>query len=597
MIHWAMRDPKRFMREREEVEKLATEVDWIDSLHWRVQLNSSLAVEVDVDLLVHGQPREVTLTYPEVFPETPAYIRPRDNSAHWSGHQFGEGGSFCLEWRADNWQQHVTGADLLRSLYKLLATESQPDLPAEVPSVHQQTRGQEARASHLRFVTTPGLINALSAASVDTAIPIQTNTIFHKGVLVCVATRMGGSEEKLIPIADIPKGVRSISPLCTWKREGFALKVSSAIAASTRTPEEFLRLVRQAGLPDEGIFAAGSTTLKDGFHLVVHEHTGSIQALATENGGIISYLVLSAEDGSSRLPSSHALLKEKRIAIVGLGSLGSKIAVSLARSGCRKFLLVDDDLFLPENICRNELSWASVGLHKAQAVQEALALVATNLEVDVQTHRLAGQESSLSAAKVLKSAGECDLIIDATANPRVFLRLAALAQMNYRAMCWGEVFAGGIGGMIARARPQIDPNPQSVRNAFLRYLEDEPPAPYKNATNYDDVEGEPIVADDADVTQIAAAVARLALDTLTEAQPTAFSSQAYLIGLRPQWIFSSAFDTRAIDVTGEGWDLAQPSEEEKSAAAAMLVDILKEEFNDRPDPSSGTTPNDQSSVA
>jgi hypothetical protein len=115
--------------------------------------------------------------------------------------------------------------------------------------------------------------------------------------------------------------------------------------------------------------------------------------------------------------------------------------------------------------------------------------------------------------------------------------------MNYRAMCWGEVFAGGIGGMIARARPQIDPNPQAVRDAFLRYLEDQPPAPYKNATNYDDVEGEPIVADDADVAQIASAVARMALDTVTEAQPSAFPSQVYLIGLRPEWIFSGAFDT------------------------------------------------------
>jgi sulfur-carrier protein adenylyltransferase/sulfurtransferase len=303
------------------------------------------------------------------------------------------------------------------------------------------------------------------------------------------------------------------------------------------------------------------------------------------------------EDSSARLPPSHAALKEKRIAIVGLGSLGSKVAVSLARSGCRKFLLVDDDLFLPENICRNELSWAAVGIHKAQGVQEAFTLVAADIEADVQTHRLAGQESSLMAAKVLKSAGECDLIVDATANPRVFLRLAAVAQMKRRPLCWGEVFAGGIGGMIARARPGLDPNPQAVRDAFLRYLEQQPPAPYKNATDYDDVDGEPIVADDADVAEIASAMTRMALDTLIEAQPTAFASQVYLICLRPEWVFSGAFDTRAIDVTGDDWGLPQPSEEEKSAAAAILVNILTEELHDRPNPSARNTPDDQSSVA
>lgn len=47
----------------------------------------------------------------------------------------------------------------------------------------------------------------------------------------------------------------------------------------------------------------------------------------------------------------------------------------LARSGCRKFLLIDEDIFLPENICRNELSWDAVGVHKAEAVREALSLL------------------------------------------------------------------------------------------------------------------------------------------------------------------------------------------------------------------------------
>ena len=59
-----------------------------------------------------------------------------------------------------------------------------------------------------------------------------------------------------------------------------------------------------------------------------------------------------------RLPAEYAGLAPVRVGIVGLGSLGSKIAVSLARSGLRRFLLVDDDVLLPENICRHELSWA-----------------------------------------------------------------------------------------------------------------------------------------------------------------------------------------------------------------------------------------------
>jgi hypothetical protein len=142
----------------------------------------------------------------------------------------------------------------------------------------------------------------------------------------------------------------------------------------------------------------------------------------------------------------------------------------LPRSGCRKFLLVDDDIFLPENICRNELSWDSVGVHKAQAVQEALSLIAAGIDVDVRVHRLAGQESSLRAASVLKAVSACDIIIDASAKPGVFTLLAAVAKTNRRPMCWGEVFAGGIGGLIARANPDSGPNPLAVRNGILSHL-------------------------------------------------------------------------------------------------------------------------------
>jgi hypothetical protein len=165
-------------------------------------------------------------------------------------------------------------------------------------------------------------------------------------------------------------------------------------------------------------------------------------------------------------------------------------------------LLVDDDLLLPENICRNELSWAGVGIHKAEAVREALSLVAPDLEIGVRIHRIAGQESAVAAA-ALKDLAACDLLVEATANAEVFLRLAAVARMAKRPLCWGEVFAGGLGGLIARARPGIDPNPVAIRNAILNYLETQPLAPYRQAGGYD-IEGQvPVIATDSDVTLIA----------------------------------------------------------------------------------------------
>ena len=51
-MKWAIRDPARFLRERAELERLEQEVDWL-SCSWRV--DSNMAIEVDIDLIVHGR--------------------------------------------------------------------------------------------------------------------------------------------------------------------------------------------------------------------------------------------------------------------------------------------------------------------------------------------------------------------------------------------------------------------------------------------------------------------------------------------------------------------------------------------------------------
>lgn len=57
-------------------------------------------------------------------------------------------------------------------------------------------------------------------------------------------------------------------------------------------------------------------------------------------------------------------LPEMRVGVVGCGSLGLKIAAVLARSGVRRFTLVDDDILLPANLTWNELAAAAIGVHK-----------------------------------------------------------------------------------------------------------------------------------------------------------------------------------------------------------------------------------------
>ena len=148
------------------------------------------------------------------------------------------------------------------------------------------------------------------------------------------------------------------------------------------------------------------------------------------------------------------ILSTKSVALIGCGSLGSKVGTMLARSGVARFVLVDDDILLPDNFVRNDLDWRDVGSHKANALLRRMTLVNPAAQSEIWRARLGGQESSASAETMLKLIGDCDLIFDATANPDILNLMSAIATVRKRPLVWAEVFGGGIGGLIARCRPE-----------------------------------------------------------------------------------------------------------------------------------------------
>jgi sulfur-carrier protein adenylyltransferase/sulfurtransferase len=181
---------------------------------------------------------------------------------------------------------------------------------------------------------------------------------------------------------------------------------------------------------------------------------------------VIEIAVISAQPEAQRLDASHQLLKPKHVALVGCGSIGSKLGVMLARAGVGRFLLIDDDILLPDNLVRNDLDWRDVGTHKVQALARRMQLVNPTVETHVWRIRLAGQESSGTAESVLRRIRERDLIFDATANPNILNLISAVAAFATKPVMWAEVFGGGIGGLIARCRPGVEPPPQYMRRAI-----------------------------------------------------------------------------------------------------------------------------------
>jgi sulfur-carrier protein adenylyltransferase/sulfurtransferase len=287
--------------------------------------------------------------------------------------------------------------------------------------------------------------------------------------------------------------------------------------------------------------------------------------------------VISEAERNDRLDPSHDVLKERKIAVIGCGSMGSKVATMLARSGINQFVLVDSDVFLSENLVRNDFDWRDVGSDKVDATASKVQLVNAKAVCVKHKRTLGGQGSSGGIESLIDVLETCDLLIDCTAKIAAFEVLSAVSSFAKRTVIWGEVFAGGIGGLIARSRPGREPNSSNIRRTIEAWCAESgtpiarAPAPYEGG------EDAPAVANDADVSVIASHVAAMSIDTLLGRQPSAYLHAAYLIGLQAGWIFTQAFETYPIEVgPPEESTSVEVDPEEMKAEVLEIVKLLQE---------------------
>ncbi len=87
-------------------------------------------------------------------------------------------------------------------------------------------------------------------------------------------------------------------------------------------------------------------------------------------------------------PNVHNKLKEGRVAIAGLGGLGSNIAVMLARIGVGHLLLVDFDVVEPSNLNRQSYYINHLGMEKTAALKMQLQQINPFIDVETRTVRV-----------------------------------------------------------------------------------------------------------------------------------------------------------------------------------------------------------------
>jgi len=145
--------------------------------------------------------------------------------------------------------------------------------------------------------------------------------------------------------------------------------------------------------------------------------------------------------------SAYGRLRRLRVAVVGLGGVGSWAVEALARSGVRGLVLVDMDHVAESNVNRQvQALGRTLGQHKGLALQERIADIHPVCEVAV-IDDFAGPDNwpALLSEPV-------DALIDACDQPRAKVVLAAWA----RAAAVPAVLVGAAGGKRLPQRVEVD---------------------------------------------------------------------------------------------------------------------------------------------
>lgn len=570
---WFIRDPERLKSEVAGIEALRDGNAWLVATTNRML--KGLKFGVDFDLTVNGGRLPFTLEYPAFFPETPPSVIPRDGR-HYSSHQYGAGGELCLEFRSDNWDPSITGAMMIESAHRLLSGE-QPTVEgrAAVPSAHQATLGQELRGSGCRFLLTRGMKARAAALPAGTGhlcsiVEIRgPNRTWTAYVAAVGSPSAPVWRENTIPVRSDDKGDPAL-----------LIRVASLEDMRISDKQALDQLI--AATPCDDVLPASENTWAR--ITVIADADSACLYYAFQHEGVwrfIPYTTIDLTDEIGRLPEAYTNLASKKVGIVGGGSLGSKIATSLARSGVRSFVLVDDDILKPGNLVRHDLDAASLGAHKVDGLESRLRAVAPGVNVSARRVILGGQESSGTTASVLDELASCDLLIDATADPQAFNFVASIARRVLCPMIWAEVYAGGIGGFVGRLRPEHEPPPHAARRQYLAWCRAQGVAWHGDGERYDAERraAPPLVADDADVGVIAAHASRMAVDALIRPDASAFLHPGYVIGLSTEWIFGEPFDTRPIDFSPEGAWCLELSATQADAAVDYVLALLDQSID------------------
>ncbi|MBO3443542.1 sulfur carrier protein ThiS adenylyltransferase ThiF [Clostridium sp. CCUG 7971] len=123
-------------------------------------------------------------------------------------------------------------------------------------------------------------------------------------------------------------------------------------------------------------------------------------------------------------PNIHSKLEQGKVAILGLGGLGSNIAISLARIGVGKLVLADFDVVEPSNLNRQQYFIDDIGKNKTDALKENIKRI--NPFINIKTHNIFITKDNVEYFN------DVDIIIEAFDNPKYKAQICNYVLINMK---------------------------------------------------------------------------------------------------------------------------------------------------------------------
>lgn len=159
------------------------------------------------------------------------------------------------------------------------------------------------------------------------------------------------------------------------------------------------------------------------------------------------------------------ILKNKSVAVIGLGSVGSTVALELAASGVGSLTLIDNDILTIGNICRHEASLRYLGKPKTIILKEIIQ--SKYFDIDVRLNEKNPLFNVLdSRDTVLSSLQDVDIVAVCIGSHNIHKYINSICLEADKPAVYGYVGPFSSAGRIIR----VIPNETGCYNCVYAYL-------------------------------------------------------------------------------------------------------------------------------